>query len=247
MGHLEASDNSVRAPGRTRNETPAFPDGDEGSYGKLKAYLDCRSRGVDPPGPLADAWDRFYRSSTPRIWAFLTRTGLQEADRQDCLQDVWTAAVAHLGNLAYEPRGGQLSTWLMTVARNTAFDSIRYHHRVWVGLDQAKFPLPARDPEPAAEIERRAMQARVRSILLELSERVSALSYRVLYQRGIEGRSCAEVADALRLTPDQVRFRFHRMKRKFRELFERSADALAFEPESERRENEKAKRIPAQH
>ena len=247
MGSLEPSANSVRAPNRTANETPSSPDGDAGLYRELKAYLACRSRGVDPPGPLADAWNRFYRLYTPRIWAFLIRSGLQEADREDCLQDVWTKVVAVLDHLPYEPRSGQLATWLMTVARNTTVDSIRRRQHVWVGLDQAKLPVLARDPEPATEMERREMQARVRSVLVQLSERVSAISYGVLYQRGIEGRTCAEVADALRLTPGQVRFRFHRMKRVFRGLLGRAADAPRFGCDSARRESEQANRILAQH
>jgi RNA polymerase sigma-70 factor (ECF subfamily) len=190
---------------------------------KLKAYLECRSRRVDPPAPLAQAWDHFYQSYAPRIRALLRRSGLREADREDCSQDVWKEVIAHLGHLPYQPRGGRLSAWLMTVARNRAVDLLRRGRRLIVGLDLDRFAQVDHGPEPADECEGRRTRILVRRVLAELSAEVSARSFQVLYQRGLEGRSNAEVAEALGLTPEQVRSRNYRMRRKFRELFERSA------------------------
>jgi DNA-directed RNA polymerase specialized sigma24 family protein len=65
------------------------------------------------------------------------------------------------------------------------------------------------------------IQVQVRTALARLAKQVSATSFQVLYLRWIEGRTFLEIADALDLMPDQVRFRHHRMKQKFRELFER--------------------------
>ena len=76
--------------------------------------------------------------------------------------------------------------------------------------------------DPAAAYERRQTLAQVRSALAQLSSEVSPKSYQVLYLRWIEGRPTAEVAAALALTPGQVRFRTYRMKRKVRDLLERS-------------------------
>jgi RNA polymerase sigma factor (sigma-70 family) len=208
-------------PGRS---APPLPDGDWGLYRGLKAYLECRTRKIDPPAQLVDTWDCFYALYTPRIRAFLSRSGLQAADREDCLQDVWMAVVTRLGHLRFEPRRGCLSAWLMTVARSRTVDWIRRRRHIWVGLDEDNVPVAARGPEPSAECERRSTQALVRSVLAELSGQVSASSFSVFYQRGIEGRTNAEIADTLGLTPEQVRFRYHRMKRKFRDLFEGSAD-----------------------
>jgi DNA-directed RNA polymerase specialized sigma24 family protein len=64
----------------------------------------------------------------------------------------------------------------------------------------------------------------VRSVLVELSGQVSRTSFQVLYLRWIEGLPTAEVAAALELTPQQVRFRTHRMKLKIRRMLERSMD-----------------------
>jgi DNA-directed RNA polymerase specialized sigma24 family protein len=112
----------------------------------------------------------------------------------------------------------------MTLDRNKAADSNRRrtrHPAESLVEDGAHAPL---DPGlgPAAEYERRRTRDRVRRILVKLSGQVSQISFQVLYRRWIEGQPTAEVAAALDLTPSQVRFRTHRMKQKFRDLFERS-------------------------
>ncbi len=115
---------------------------------------------------------------------------------------------------------------MMTLARNKAVDSIRRRNRhVSKNLgDNEAIGRPDPNLDPAAEYERRRTLAQVRKVLLELSNQVSQTSFQVLYQRWIEGRPTAEVAAALELTPDQVRFRTHRMKRKFRDLLQQSMD-----------------------
>ncbi len=190
----------------------------------LKSYLICRSRGVEPPPPLAEAWQDFYEYYAPRIRTFLRRWALSEADRNDCLQDVWHEVVAGLGHFAHDPGRACLSTWLMTLARNKAVNAIRRRSRHAVESLGVREAMAVRDPgpDPADAYERSRTQGQVRSALAELSSRVSTTSFQVLYLRWIEGRTTSEVADALELTPEQVRFRTHRMKRKFRDLLERS-------------------------
>jgi RNA polymerase sigma factor (sigma-70 family) len=196
----------------------------EGFLDTLKAFLECRSRGIEPPPPLVEAWDHFYGFYAPRLQAFLKRAGLTEADRNDCFQDVWKEVVAGLGRFHHDPSRGLLSTWLMTLARHKAADLNRRrsrHPAERLAEDDAHAPL---DPglDPAAEYERRRTQDQVRRVLADLSGQVSQLSFQVLYLRWIEGWPTTEVADALDLSPRQVRFRTSRMKRKFRELFQRS-------------------------
>jgi RNA polymerase sigma-70 factor (ECF subfamily) len=205
---------------RSLDETgPEFLD-------EIKAYLDCRSRGVDPPPSLAEAWEGFYGVYAPRIRTFLKKWDLSEADRSDCLQEVWHEVVAQLARFGHDPGRARLSTWLLTLARNKAVDAIRRRRRhAFESLGEGE-STTAMDPglDPAAAYERRQTQAQVRGALAQLSSQVSPKSYQVLYLRWIEGRPTAEVAAALALTPGQVRFRTCRMKRKVRDLLERSME-----------------------
>lgn len=211
-----------RGPGSGRPTCP--PDSDAELCLQLRSYFQYRSRNLVPPPSLVEAWDRFYDDYTTRIRAFLGRFRLPEADREDCLQDIWSEIVAHLADLPYDPRRARLSTWLMTVARNRAVDALRRRRRMPTRLAGSAASVMDTDPGPVVACERLWTQARVQDVLTELSLQSPTLSFQVLYQRAIDGRTSAEVADTLGLTPDQVRFRLYRMKQRFRDLFERSTD-----------------------
>ncbi len=217
--HARADATGLETTSRSLDIGEEFLDGS-------KAYLECRTRGIEPPPPLVEAWKRFYEFYAPRIRAFLRNCGLRDADLNDCSQEVWQDVVAKLAHFRQDASRGRLSTWIMTLSHNKAVDSIRRRNRhLSETLEDHEASMPL-DPslDPAAEFERRQTLALVQTILLELSGRVSQTSFQVLYQRWIEGRPTAEVAAALELTPDQVRFRSHRMKRKLRDLLERSMD-----------------------
>jgi len=200
-----------------------------------KAYLECRARGMDPSPVLVEAWEQFYRSYEPRLRAFLEKCRLADADLEDCLQDVWVEVVAHLGHFQHDPRRGRLSTWLTTLARNKAVDSIRRrsrHSMQSLGRDD-EVPLADLPLGPEADCERRWAQARVRGALAKLADHVPVRSFRVLYLRWIEDRNVAEIATALDLTPDQVRLLAHRMKERFRDVFERYMTGETFESDTD--------------
>ncbi len=224
MRHLPTSPGSDARAEETAMTARSLDEPGQEVLDEIKAYLLCRSRGVEPPPPLAEAWNGFYQHYAPRIRTFLRRWALSEADRNDCLQDVWQEVVARLGQFAHDPGRAGLSTWLMTLARNKAVDAIRRRTRhAFESLGESE-AIAAMHPgtDPVAEYERRRIVAQVQMVLAELSIRVSPTSFQVLHLRWIEGRTTSEVAAALALTPGQVRFRTHRMKQKVRDLLQRS-------------------------
>ena len=224
MARPAQSTNTSGNGSRSGQGSTGPPLDEEDLWVKLRAYLECRSRNIDPPRPLAEAWDRFFDLYAPRIRAFLTKFRLPEADREDCLQDVWSKVLTRPAALPDDPRRARLWAWLMTVTRNQAVDALRRRRRLTAEWYDDAFDIVDEDPGPAASYDRVSTQARVRSVLDELSDRAPALSFQVLYLRAIDGRTTAEVADTLSLTPEQVRSRLHRMMRKFRDLFAHSVD-----------------------
>jgi RNA polymerase sigma-70 factor (ECF subfamily) len=224
MGCYPITKGAARVAGSAAKEPRSAHQADRELFDRVKAYLRCRREKVDPPASLAEAWDHFHQELAPRIRSFLGRCHLPESDREDCLQEVWEWLVGHLAQLSYDPRRGRLSTWLMTVARNKAVDRIRRNRQTLTGLGEGVMALADPRPDPADAYDRLWTQARVRAALEELSGQVTKRSYQVLYLRWIEGRTIAEIGEVLGLTPEQVSFRHHRMKSKFRELFQQTLD-----------------------
>ena len=189
MTHLELSADVTHDSDRLGKCPASPPDGDRDLCDKLQAYLGCRSRNVDPPATLVEEWDRFYDYHTPRIRGFLHRMGLPEADREDCLQEVWSEVVAHLADLAYDSRRGRLSTWLITVARNRTLNIFRRRRRLSIGRMEDAAALVDPGPGPVADSECLWKQDQVYKVLTELAEQVSELDFQVIYQRFIDGRT----------------------------------------------------------
>jgi RNA polymerase sigma-70 factor (ECF subfamily) len=223
MAHLDASTVLTCDARELRKGRMPSREGDSDLCRDLQAFLRYGSRHIEPPPALAKVWEDFYERYSIRIGAFLRRYRLPKADREDCLQDVWSEVVAHLVDFPYDPRRARLSTWLMTVARNRAVDAIRHRCRFVTGLLTDAVDLRDQETDPAAACERHSARDRVQSALAELSDQVPALSFQVLDQRVIDGRTGAEVAETLGLTPEQVRFRLLRTKRKLRKLLQRSS------------------------
>ena len=188
-----------------------------GSSMRSRPTWNSDPRGIDPPPPLVEAWNRFYEFHAPRIQSFLKGWKLPEADRSDCFQEVWKEIVGKLGHFHQDPSRGRLSTWLMTLARNKAVDSFRRRNRhAFESLEDNAAVSPWIPTRPGRRI--RATQNHVPGP--ERSDRTlrtgPQTSFRCCTCAGSKGLSTAEVAAALELTPQQVRFRSHRMKQKVR-------------------------------
>jgi DNA-directed RNA polymerase specialized sigma24 family protein len=78
-------------------------------------------------------------------------------------------------------------------------------------------PVP-HESDPATACQRAWDRATLQTVLAELRTRVSELNFRLLQKRLIECQDVSDVADALHLTPEQVRYRLYRTLRKLRAL-----------------------------
>jgi RNA polymerase sigma-70 factor (ECF subfamily) len=173
---------------------------------------------------LTDAWNQFYDFCNPMIARAVGVHRLSEADRNDCVQEVWGEIIARLVHFQYDPARGRLRTWISTLMRNKVVDLIRRRARQRQGAlsDAVQASLVGLNTDPAVVLEQRTTQDLVWEALDELARSVSNRSYRVLHLRWFEGRTVPEIADTLGLTPNQVRFRHHRVKRKLFHLMEKS-------------------------
>ena len=158
-------------------------------------------------------WDRLYGHFDPVIMTALARQRIQPADREDCRQEIW---IELLASRMSGFRGGSVSAWLATLARNKSIDMIRRARRHPVGFASGELEGTAVVPTESCSAEEAL--AVVRAALAQLEEQIEHRSFLVFVLRCIEGLSFGRIADVVNLTPEQARARHHRTKDKFRRI-----------------------------
>ncbi len=183
-------------------------------------YLQSLSGKQTPDPILLEAWQEFYEVYSNLIRRFIISRGLRGADVDDCVQEVWSAVARSLASFEHPGDRPGLRSWLYTVVRSKASDLIRRKTRqpqVSLGDAVHRGNEPSDlQADPATLYERQWDYMLVQTTLEEMRPNVTDTNYRVLHMRMIEGREVQDVATALKLTPDQVRYRQHRTLRKLR-------------------------------
>lgn len=135
------------------------------------------------------AWSELYQEHGPYLRRLLGRIGVDTADLDDALQDVFVVAHRKLGGFDGRSR---VRTWLTGIALRVASQNrrravARRLGRVWMGSPS---PSPTPTPEDLAEISRG--RPVLREILAGIGERKRAVF--VLYEvEGMEGDEIARV------------------------------------------------------
>ncbi len=183
-------------------------------------YLRSLSDEQEPDDHLLEAWEEFYELYTGLIRRFIVARGIRGADVDDCIQDVWTSIAKGLGEFQHPVERPGLRAWLYTVVRSRASDLMRTNKRLGErGLSDsmlAAYEPSEPDADPAALCEREWDRMMVRTVMEELRPEVSDVNFQVLHARLIEGREVEDVADDLKISREQVRYRQHRMLRKLK-------------------------------
>jgi len=126
---------------------------------------------------------------------------LAEDVAQEALTRAWRNAAA------YDPRRGAVATWLLTITRNLAIDTLRLHRGRPTDPDTlAAFDIPSDDPEPAdAAVEAQGVDGKVAGD----REQRRALVLSVFY-----GRTAKEIAslEGIPLGTAQTRIRVGMLK-----------------------------------
>jgi RNA polymerase sigma-70 factor (ECF subfamily) len=162
----------------------------------------------------AAAWSRFVQLYTPLLHEWACRTGLQEADVADLLQDVFTVLVRELPALQYRP-GGSFRSWLRTILLNRWRELRRRHQPTLLTSDRlAVVPAVADPPLPDEVEEQRHL---LRNTLVMLRSEFEATTWEAFRETMLRSRSIAEVAARLGLTANAVYIARSRVLKRLRE------------------------------
>ncbi len=173
--------------------------------------------------PDEEAWRRLVELYTPLIHGWLRRhADLQANDADDLTQEVLASLVRRLPRFRHNQRPGAFRAWLRTVTVNCLRDFWRRRRgRPWnaAGGDPAR--LLAELEDSASGLSRVWDEEHDRHVAAALLERVrgefTPSTWEAFRQLALEGRSAAEVAAALDMTPNAVLIAKSRVLRRLRE------------------------------
>ena len=153
---------------------------------------------------------RVFPVIAARLKRRIRRDGVPDLECEDCVQEVWLALLeAHPEWTLDEPR---TRAWLLAVAHNKALDFHRRRHRhPSRSLDELR-PIPSNDPLPGAgtEVDREDPHQELLSALQGALTRISEVN-REIFMRRAQGETNRQIGNAIGLTPDQVKWRYHRV------------------------------------
>jgi RNA polymerase sigma-70 factor (ECF subfamily) len=165
----------------------------------------------------AEAWERFVRLYTPVLYHWVRRTGLQEADAADLVQEVFEVLVRRLPSFRYDATRS-FHRWLYTVLRNRWRDHLR--RRAAASASRGSAPTEPAMPDAVANwIDEDFRAHLVRRALRIMQCDFQPATWRACWEVVVAGRPTTEVAAELGLTVGAVHAaRFRVLGRLRREL-----------------------------
>jgi RNA polymerase sigma factor (sigma-70 family) len=171
-----------------------------------------------------DAFADLARRHGQAIHGYLSRRS-SRAVADDLLGEVWVRSFR--ARRTYDRSWVSARPWLYGIARNVLREHWRKERVGWGLLDAPQSPWDAVDDRLDARAQRTA--------LLEAVKELKIADREILLLVAWEGLSPSEAAVALGITAGTARWRLHRARRSFRDLFDAKRDAIDSEATSSRR------------
>jgi RNA polymerase sigma-70 factor (ECF subfamily) len=168
--------------------------------------------------PDEASWQRLTQLYTPWICDWLRRQGLAPADTDDLVQDVMVVLLKELPNFTHDLRRGAFRRWLRTITLNRlrVFWRQRRQHAPLPNLQTALDQLEDPDSDLSRAWDQEHNQHVVRRLLELIEPEFEPSTWRAFRAVVLEGKSTAEAAAALSLSPVAVRIAKSRVLSRFR-------------------------------
>lgn len=169
------------------------------------------------------AWDEFVAIYGPLVYRLALRQGLQAADADDVVQQVFAAAAQSVHQWLEKPQFVRFRSWLLTIARNIAIKTLTRKPYGGVGfggdpgLGQLN-ELPAPDGEVSSQFDLEYCREVYRWAAEQVRDSVAASTWDAFQLTHIEGVSIGDAAVRLNLSVGNVYIARSRVIRRLREL-----------------------------
>jgi RNA polymerase sigma-70 factor, ECF subfamily len=160
------------------------------------------------------AWEQFVALYTPLLWRWSRRTGLNDAETDDLVQDIFVKLLAELPRLQCDPSRGRFRSWWKTVTVNEC--RARYRRAASVStepvpeiLDDADSLTELWDAEYRGYLAGQALQV--------MQARFEPTTWQAAWQMIVHEQSAAETGQQLGLSEAAVYVAKSRLLRRLRQ------------------------------
>jgi RNA polymerase sigma-70 factor (ECF subfamily) len=165
-----------------------------------------------PANPAA--WERFVELYAPLLHGWAQRLGLQSADAENLVQDVFVTLLQELPRFLYQP-GKRFRGWLWTVTVNKFRQQGRLLLPIPVGTGE---PDEGKGPNEIEAIEEAEYQRYLVSRVMRLMQSdFEPTTWKACWEQVVNGRAPAEVAAELGITINAAHLAKARVLRRLRQ------------------------------
>jgi RNA polymerase sigma factor (sigma-70 family) len=152
----------------------------------------------------AEAWREFVAIYEPFVYRFARRSGFQEADACELVQNVLLAVVKSVDRWQANPERARFRSWLFTIARNQFLDLLRKKKRQPVRSGSSSIlDILERQPSPDDVSEQLAAEHRrelFRWAAARVKTTVKEATWRAFWMTSVADHSIEDAAQTLGLT-----------------------------------------------
>jgi RNA polymerase sigma-70 factor (ECF subfamily) len=168
----------------------------------------------------ASGWGRVVSLYSPLVYHWCRRFGVEGADADDVLQEVFQAASQNIGTFRRENQGDTFRGWLRGITRNKAmaFWRGRQNQPAAPGGSEALQRLEGvAETEPQDAEEADQMSSLFHRALGLLQSEFEPRTWQAFWRVTVDGQSSADVAAELQMTANAVRMAKSRVLHRLRE------------------------------
>jgi len=155
-----------------------------------------------PDAADAAAWDELMAIYGPLVFRLAARQGLQAADADDLVQNVFAAIARSVAEWLERPDRGKFRAWLLRIARNAAVNFLtrRVHGLLGTGDDkvvQMLAEIPAPESQLSSEFDLEYRREVFRWAAEQVRDTVADTTWQAFWLTQMENPPIAEVAQRL--------------------------------------------------
>ena len=168
-------------------------------------------------------WEEFVTLYGPLVFRLAQHQGLQPADADDLVQEVFSAVARQIGDWLERPDRGKFRAWLIRVARNIAVNLLtrRPHGTVGRGgadIDIALLSIPDAESHMSSQFDLEYGREVYRWAAAKVSETVASPTWQAFQLTHVEGVSIPDAAARLQVTVGQIYVARSRVMSRLREV-----------------------------